>query len=182
MQTDDRIIRRVLDGHKDEFRQLVAKYQEQVFRAAFSVLRKREAAADVSQDTFVRAYQKLDTYDSSGPFGGWLRRIAVNLALRQMTRELPVEDIDGMAEFPHENWNPVETEVLRKMDASEVSKHLDALPEEHRAVLVLRYHNDLSYEEIAQALNEPISIVRYRLRYAKRMLTKRMAVDQDENM
>jgi len=68
------------------------------------------------------------------------------------------------------------------MDASEIAKHIDALPDEHRAVLVLRYHNDLSYEEIAEALGEPVSIVRYRLRYAKRMLTKRMAVGHNETV
>lgn len=182
MHSDDRIIKRVLDGHKEEFRLLIQRYQEQVFRAAWSVVRSRESAADVTQEAFVRAYQKLETYDSKGSFGGWIRRIAVNLAIRQLARETPVEDIEAWQHLPQENLNPVETEVIRSLDAAEMSRRLDCLPTLHRSALILRYHNDMSDEEIAEALGETVENIRYRLRYAKKMLARQMAVEHNEDL
>jgi RNA polymerase sigma-70 factor (ECF subfamily) len=164
------IIRDCQEGSEAAFEALVEQYKERAYWIAYDLVGNREAAKDISQDAFVRVFQKIRTFDPRNSFAGWLSRIVVNLAIdhlrarrRQATvslDELPMEPGD-----PKRKPSRLESEEERAL----VRKALDRLPEKYRAVLILKEINGMSSEEIAQALGSPAITIRWRLHTARKM-------------
>lgn len=167
MLTDEQIIRRVLDGYGNDFREIMTRYGEPVYRVACRMLGSRDAALDVSQEAFLKAYQRLSSYSGRGRFGGWLRRMVVNTALDKIRTEIPTVDIEQFVEQDRFESNPVETQVPRDREVSEIRKRIYELPGGFRTAIVLRYHEGLSYKEISEAMGEPMATVQRRLHRAK---------------
>lgn len=155
---DDELVRRARAGKADAFRSLYQKYQERVWATAFRIVGDRELASDLAQEVFVKAYEELPGFRGESSFSTWLYRIAANHAINK------AGEISRRARLN-------ERAARERPDAAEASAVLDervqrALGElsvKLRAVVVLRYLEGLSYEEIAEALDLSVGTVKSRL-------------------
>lgn len=140
------------------------RHQERVYAVARRIVRRHDVADDVAQEAFVRAYRSLDRFDLARPFGPWVTRIAANLAVNYVrsprAREQPLPEDFTLASG--KDGTPLQ--ALLDGEAHErIGTALAALNKEQRAVLVLRVFEDLSYQEIAEALGIAIGTVMSRL-------------------
>jgi RNA polymerase sigma-70 factor (ECF subfamily) len=157
------------------------RHQEAVFRVAYRILGRREDAEDAAQETFLLIYRNLDKYTDHGLFWPWARKIAVNVCLKRLPMEIPTGDVEELAEMEQECVAPVEVEILRQVEREQVRGAIEGLPAPYRVVIVLRYLEDMSYREIADELEVPVTTVETRLFRAKKMLCKRLRTEvQDE--
>ncbi len=173
--TDDELVARVVDGDVDAFATLVERYKRPVYTLAYRMLGNAADAEDAAQETFVRAYTRLGTYQPGGKFGAWLAAICSHWCLdllRLRRRRVQTVALGKVPESDRfiEVGNEPEERALARDAANDVGRWLDALSPSYRAVLVLRYLHDLSYNEIADALGEPVAAVRMRLFRARRQL------------
>jgi RNA polymerase sigma-70 factor (ECF subfamily) len=177
--TDRAIIDRVLHGRTDEFRELMLRYQNRVFRLASGVLNSREEAEDATQEAFLKAYAGLRTYRADSGVWPWLRRISLNVCLDRIRARFPCESLESLPETECHTDAP-EIEALKQVSLERINVAIGGLPERYRAVIVLRYQEDLSYQEISELLGEPLSSVQTWLHRAKQMLARKLGVMEHE--
>ena len=160
---DEPIISGCRRRDRDAQRQLYELHVERIYRTVLRMTRDREAAFDVTQETFVRAFRKIDSFDGRAVIGTWLYRIATNEALQFLRkRETERRHLRIVAQ---ERAGSGKSEV--PADYSDIEAALAALSEHDRAVLVLRYQEGLSYDEIAVALDCAAGTVASRLNRAR---------------
>ncbi len=158
-------------GDGKAFSELVARYQDRIYRFLLRLTRSPDDALDLTQDTFMRAYQGLERWRSDALFKTWLFRIARNIAFDRLRRDKLVEfvELDDDADMPDTAAGPeaiLETaQRYRLLEAA-----LARLPAEHREVLLLREIEDMSYEDIAAVLNLNIGTVKSRIARARAAL------------
>jgi len=188
---DATLVEKAGAGDAEAFGRLFVKYRQRVFAVAWRLLRDEDAALDVVQDAFVRAYEQLGLLRGETRFFPWLRRIAVNLALdrlRHMRRGVEVElDEHRVGEGDEEREEASGVVMARsgaespaqKAERSEFSAALSAallkLSDTHRAVFMLHAAEGMSYKEIAEALDCNIGTVMSRLFYARKRLQELLA-------
>jgi RNA polymerase sigma-70 factor, ECF subfamily len=161
-------VARCLRGDASAFEPIVRRYQRVLFSVARRMLGNYEDAMDATQNTFVRAYQHLDTFDPDRRFFSWIYRIAVNECLNARRGRRPDEALaDVFAES--EGGNPLEMVAAQERSES-IDAALVKLSEEHRLVVVLRHFADLSYTEISDAIGIPEKTVKSRLFDARQRL------------
>jgi len=160
------LIARCKAGETAAFEGLVVRYQRVLFTVAVRMLGDRDAASDAAQNAFIKAYQKLETFDSGRRFFSWIYRILVNECLNARR-----------GHTVHEPLTPAVASVGGPDDALEAAERrgrvqtaILALPLEYREVIVLRHYGGLSYEEIGDALHVPAKTVKSRLHTAKQRL------------
>ena len=163
---------RASQGDLEAFAELVHLHQGAVYNTAWRMLGNRQEAEDAAQEAFLRAFRSIRTLDPSRPPGPWLRRIAVHTALNRLERHpaLPIEDA-SLVPSPDP---PPEPQVLRREQDRQVRFALLSLPPRYRAVIELRHFEELSYAEMAEALDRPLSDVKSDLFRARRMLAERL--------
>ena len=168
-------------GSMKAYEELVHRHRDKVYARAFSILRNEDEAMDLSQEAWVKGWQRLKQFQHNSSFTTWMTRICINLCLdyfrkrqRQQTDSLDqMEEETGGVErrLPVEEFNPTET-----MEREELRVEIDAamvkLSHEHRTVLVLHEFERLEYKEIAKAMHCSIGTVMSRLFYARRRLAK----------
>lgn len=163
---DAALVGRCLAGETRAFEPLVARYERVLFNVALRMLGDREDARDAAQTAFVRAFERLDSYDGRYKFFSWLYRILVNECLnvrRARRAQVELDPSLRSADCPHRSAQSVER-------AARVQAALAELSTDHREVVVLRYFGDLSYEDIAEATGVPEKTVKSRLFEARRRL------------
>lgn len=167
-------------GDKRAFEQLVLAYQKPVFSLAYRMLGNPRDAEDAAQESFVRCYRALGSYDRRRPFSTWLLSIVAHHCIDRLRRQrLREVSLDGL---PTWRWMPgdaVDPESAAE-DAEltdQVGRLLLELPEDYRLALVLRYWHDLGYEEISEVTGQTVSAVKSRLHRARRQLAEIMVVD-----
>jgi RNA polymerase sigma-70 factor (ECF subfamily) len=161
---------------------LVERYRHRIVTLAYRMLGDRDEAEDIAQEAFIRAYLSLPRFKSGLPWSPWIYRIATNLCLTALNRrkvhagrqiELTLElEPGGLAIEPDRLFEQ------REMQA-QIHQAVLSLPPNYRAAVVLRYIEDLSYEEIALTLNVPVGTVKNWLFRARKMLQTRIAQDQE---
>lgn len=161
---------RARGGDVPAFEEIVRRYQRRVYAVALRVLRRHETADDVAQEAFVKAWQSLDRFDAARPFGPWICRIAVNLAINHVRspqwREEELPEEPAAAPLPSSGAGPLRG-VLDREAQQQLDRALSALPAEQRAVFALRTFEEMSYKEIADALDLSIGTVMSRLSRAR---------------
>jgi len=171
-QDDQAVVKAVLNGQQHRFAELVDRYQTQIVNYVCRMLGNYEDAVDLSQDVFLKAYSALESYRPQYPFPAWLFRIARNAAIDEIRkRRLATVSLDAPMEFDDGSTpREVESSGLDPEDsylgvefATRVSAAIDELPEKYREPIVLRHAGELSYEEIAEALELPIGTVKTRI-------------------
>lgn len=182
--SDAALVELVLNGDQDVFAVLVERYKDAVQNLAYRMLGNTTEAEDVTQETFVRAYTQLSTYKSVHKFSTWLLSIASHLSIDQLRRRrflaLPLEDVPFLEWIVDVGVGP-EQSALQGEQQDEIQKYLQLLPSKYRAVIVLRYWHDFSYEEIAQVLNLTQPLVKARLHRARELLARYMQQNTTNN-
>jgi len=175
-------IKLALAGDQDAFTQLVETYQNPVYNLCYRMLGTPQAAEDAAQESFWRAYKNLKRYDLKRPFPTWLLSIAAHYCIDQQRRKrLPAMDLDEIIEFSAEDPGPSPEISLAKMEFSEeVQRQLAQLNENDRIVLVLRYWQDYSENEICEALGISKSAVKSRLHRARKNMALQWTESQSD--
>lgn len=157
-QSDLALVEEVRNGKRQAFTELMRRYQQRVYWVARRIVGSHAEADDIAQETFIKAYLALGDFRGDASFFTWLYRIAVNLSLnairkRQLMSYLRESDIVNRlfpaAEDPAADVEFQETE-------SKLQKAVASLPEKQRAVFVMRYYDEMSYEEIAEVLKTSV--------------------------
>jgi RNA polymerase sigma-70 factor, ECF subfamily len=175
---DDRLVELVRQKDRAAFEALMRRHNRRLFRVARSVLRDGDAAEDAVQETYLRAYMKLETYRPEGKFGAWLTRVALNeaLMLRRRVRgdTVSLDDAGKEALAVEEaaaSDAPTAEQFVEAAHARALLEHaIDALPENFRMVFVLRVVEGLDVRETAESLEINPTTVRTRLFRAQRQL------------
>ena len=164
-----------MSGDENAYAEIVERYGSRVYNLALRITGDRDAANDCAQEAFIRAYRALTSYDQSLPFHPWLLRIATNTSLNHVQRwhahEHPVDEMPDRAE-PEER-SP-EALAVRREEVGEVLAAINGLPAPYRAALTLRHFHELSYEEIARALDLPLGTVKTHLHRARAALLREL--------
>ena len=157
------------------FDDVVREHQDQVYGAALRILGDRDAALDAANQTFMKAYRSRASYDPSRPIRHWLLRIAVNEAItiaRARTRERARSAPETAAALVPSLSPTPEGEALDRESRDGIRAAVAALPELYREVVVLRYFNELSVDEVASVLGRSSSTVGVQLLRARQLLRK----------
>jgi RNA polymerase sigma-70 factor (ECF subfamily) len=163
-------VARCLRGDASAFEALVEKHQRVLFAVALRLLHDREDARDATQNTFIRAYERLDTYDPARKFFSWIYRIAVNESLNMLRRGRHEEQIDDDADFAGTGNDDPEKQLGTAQLSARLRGALMRLPTAARMVISLRHFSDCSYEEIGQILEIDEKTVKSRLYEARQRL------------
>jgi len=174
--TDCELARRAQQGDAEAYGELVRRYQSNVYNVCYRLTGERREAEDMAQETFLRAFLHFAQYDPARPFGAWIRRVATNLCINhyQMlkTASLP---LDEELERPAAGRQITPESLHLQAETSEkVRAAIQSLPPIYRVVIELRHFQDLSYTEIAELLNLPLSDVKSYLFRARRSLVEKM--------
>jgi len=172
---DADLVRRCLAGEEQAYRELVVRYQRQVFSVARRIVGSVEDAEDLTQETFVRMFRALERYDATRPFSAWLFTIATRLCIDHLRRRR-LRPISMVQREPGSD-----EEYTHDEEEGRVRDLIDSLPYHYRVVVVLRHQQDMSYEEIAEALHLPLGTVKARIHRARALLKQRLELENESS-
>src|SRR5215813_11682979 len=176
---DQKLVKAAQQGDMAAFEELVSRHRDKIYARAYSMMRNEEEAIDLSQEAWVKGWQRLQQFQGDSSFGTWMTRIVINLCLDQLRKQKRqrTDSIEAMDEesggverqMPIVTVNPtagLERGELRKR----IDRALGQLSYEHRTVLVLHEFEELEYKEISKVMGCSIGTVMSRLFYARRKL------------
>ena len=165
--TDSSLVIETLNGDREAFGRLVEKYERRIFNLAFRICGDYEDAMDVTQTVFVKAFERLETFDPSRKFFSWLYRMGVNESLNQVKRQRRIVHI----EFDPPSYAPgPEQQIIREESNGLVQSALKKLGEDQRVAIILRHFVDLSYRQMGDVLGIPEKTVKSRLYSARQRM------------
>ena len=177
------LIAEALAGDQKAYAALMDRHRAAIFHIVNRIVRNEEAARDLVQETFMKAFAALATYRSEYKFSTWLYKIAANASidhlrkqrLQALSLDRPLETADGSVEIevPDYSFHP-ERELERKQQRLSIDEAIEALPPKYREVIVYRHKDDKSYEEIADLLGVPVGTVKARIFRARELLKKKL--------
>ena len=164
--------------------EIVRRYQTAVFNVAYRLLGRRVEAEDAAQEAFLRAYRALDRFDVERPFAPWIKRITTNLCLNWLesakvkpqilAAELSSEDrLVSLDDWAQPAPSPEQT-LVHEEQSTRLHQAILALPPRYRAAIELRHFQELSYDEMAEVMERPLSSVKSDLFRARKMLAEKM--------
>lgn len=172
-------------GDQDAFAQLVQRHQRRVFNLVFRMLQQYEEANEVTQETFLAAWQGLSSFRGDARFSTWLYRIAYNCCLKQLEQRKKDKALNAAIQaehlLDHADKEERASTVLEIHDYQNlVREHLSMLPAKYRVVLVLRHLQEMTYEEMAEILTIPIGTIKTHLFRARNLLKERLETFEQE--
>jgi RNA polymerase sigma-70 factor, ECF subfamily len=181
---DPALVRAAQKGDTGAFEELVARHRDRIYARAFSMVRNEEEAIDLSQEAWVKGWQRLKQFQGESSFSTWLTRIVINLCLDELRKQKrhrseSIEAMDAESggverQMPAVTINP--TERLERGELRQrIDRALGQLSHEHRTVLVLHEFEEMEYKQIAKAMDCSIGTVMSRLFYARRKLAALLA-------
>jgi RNA polymerase sigma-70 factor, ECF subfamily len=188
IRTDEELVARATAGDVDSFNQLVSRWERTIYALAYRTLGREEDARDIVQEAFLRAYRGLRGFKGEAKFSSWLYRITLNLCRDWIRRERrapvvqPPEGTDAvdLADAQAAPTESVEDLVARREMSRAVSRAMAELPEEQRIAIMLKEYHGLTFQEIADQLNCPLSTVKTRLYQGLSVLRRRLDRQQNE--
>lgn len=186
--SDQQVIEYALEGRESAFRELIGRYERPVFSLIYRLVRDRERAEDLAQDTFIKVLNALDRYDPSYKFSSWIFKIAHNTALDQLRRKEPETlSLDGS---PHARTaaeiqatvltpasgdeTPEEFTASREVGA-EIERAIGTLRAEYRTAIILCHVEGRPYDEIAEIMGVPLGTVKTFIHRGRNELKKQLA-------
>jgi len=184
--TDFEVIKLILGGEKEKFRQLVEKHQHMVFRTCMGFLHNKDDADDLTQEVFIQAYQSLSRFKGDSAFSTWIYRIAVNASLNKVRKSsvniflhgietIFGSDKSGEVQLRTPNDENPENIMIRQENIQWVKKALDSLPEKQRTAIVLSKYDELPQKEIAAIMNISEGAVEALIQRAKKSLREKLS-------
>ena len=178
--SDELLVERAVAGDTEAFGEIVRRWERRIYALAYGILGREDEARDAAQETFVAAFRSLPNFRGEAKVSSWLHRIAVNQCITRQRRakvraEVSIEaaQVDGRARLASAQRSPAgATETGQRAEA--VRRAVAALPQELREVVVLKEFEGLTFQEIADALDVPLSTVKSRLYTALKQLRMRL--------
>lgn len=185
-EVETRLAKLSRNGDRGAFAELVELYKDKLFHLGLRMLGQTHEAEDIVQETFLRVYTNLQRYDEHQKFSTWIYRIATNLCIDRLRKRKPNYSLD--AEIPDgegSDWYSMLSSDQAGPDTvfilSETQQHIrdaiDALPEKYKSVVILRYLQDLSLQEISDILNMPVTTVKTRVHRGREFLRKKLELE-----
>ena len=173
------LVERSKSGDTQSFEELVSRYRDRVYARAFSIMRNEDLAIDLSQNAWIKAWQRLEQFHGDASFVTWLNRIITNLCLDELRRQKRLKT-DSIEEI-QEDTGPVENRMeiqdfdpIAKLNQQELRERIDdamdKLSVNHRTVLLLYEYEQLEYKQIADQMDTTIGTVMSRLFYARKKM------------
>lgn len=186
---DRHLVERTLSGDRAAYGELIYRYQDRIYRFSLRLTRCSQEAEDLTQETFMRAWRYLHNYKPGYRFVTWLYAIANNLHLDRLKKRGRLKTVSLDKE--HDNRDPLltmmespnpgpEEETLNNLVNEEIREVIDSLPDLYRNILILRFVELLSYEEIGEALEIPAGTVKTRIFRARNMLWSSLIASKGE--
>lgn len=189
MHKDDisNVINRVQSGDANAFELILKEYDKKVYMYIYNMVKNKDTAQDLTQDTFIKVYKNIHRFDKSKHFITWLYTIAKNTTFNYLKSEKKVklfeidENIDSISMINNYSIS-TSPEVLleRKEQTMYVNKMIDELPEKYKVLILLKYVEKLSYKDISERLNIPVSKIESRLYTARQHLMSKMKKSKNE--
>jgi RNA polymerase sigma-70 factor (ECF subfamily) len=178
--SDWELVQKCQAGEMDAFQELVSRYHQKIYVVLAGLLRNREDALEVAQEAFFRAYRKIKSFQGGSSFYTWLYRIAVNMAIDSQRRQKrnPLdfrETMDGLFEEQNEVARDPFSDVHDRELREKLLSAINDLTPEHRAVIILRAVEGLSYKDIGEILGCSEGTVMSRLHYARKRLQEKLS-------
>ena len=189
--SDEQLVGAAKQGDMAAFEELVARHRDKIYARAFSMMRNEDEALDLSQEAWVKSWQRLAQFHGESSFGTWMTRIVINLCLDQLRRRKrqrteSIEEMDEDSGGVERQMPAVIINPTERLERGELRKRIDhalsQLSHEHRTVLVLHEFEELEYKEIAKTMGCSIGTVMSRLFYARRKMASLLASLKTENL
>lgn len=178
---DDKLVKQALSGKEEAYQQLVSKYRRSLFFHIKKMIKDQKQVEDLVQESFVKAFDNLDTYNTNYAFSTWLYRIATNHTidyhrkkkLNTFSYDKPLNTREGEMKMQLEDQH-AETDrgIIRKERQEIIRNAIQDLPDKYRRVIELRHMEEKSYQEISDQLNKPLGTVKAHIFRAREMLYK----------
>lgn len=179
--SDHEIVKRILEGEKELFEILLRRHNQTLYRAIRSYLKPEDTVADLMQDTYLKAYRKLETFKGNASFSTWLIRIGINESLQYLRRNKnikvsadPKENESRIIQLPDTLQLNPEKQMIKKETQLLIEKAIDRLPEKYRIIYVLHEVEGLSHTEIVNCLELSPENVKVRLHRARKLLKEEL--------
>lgn len=174
------LIGQARDGDEQAFRELVERYQGAIFNLSYRMLGDAHEAEDAAQEIFVRVYRQLARYDASRKFSTWVLAVGTNFCIDQLRkRRLRLVPLEQVVPWARAREASPEAQTLDREASDEMQGYLKRLNEKYRAVLILRYWEDLSCAEIGDVLGLPEGTVKTQLHRARKALERLMTKQKE---
>lgn len=184
---DQQLVAASKRGDQDAFAQLVQRYQRRIFNLVYRMLQQYEEASEITQETFLAAWQGLPSFRGEARFATWLYRIAYNCALKQLETRKRDQALQAALQAEQalegeDTFDCTDAQIDEHERQAFVQEHLSHLPAKYRIVLILRHLQDKTYEEMAEILSMPVGTIKTHLFRARNLLKERLqGVDRDSS-
>jgi RNA polymerase sigma-70 factor, ECF subfamily len=186
--SDQQVVQLARDGRERAFRELIGRYQRPVFSLIYRLVRDREKAEDLAQDTFIKVLNAIDRYNPDYKFSSWIFKIAHNTALDQLRRKQPdtlsldgspyartAAETEGSMITPESHDQTPEEFTLNRELGSEIEEALGTLRAEYRTAIVLCHVEGRPYDEIAEIMDVPLGTVKTYIHRGRKELMQKLA-------
>ena len=185
---DDQYVKRAIGGDQDAFKMLMNKYQKPLYYHIVKMVKNHEQVEDIIQESFVKAFSNLGSYNTNYAFSTWLYRITTNHTIDYLRKKKlqttsinePVRAKDGEMQFQIVGNAETDRKIIRKERKKIVSEAIENLPEKYREVIQMRHLEEMSYQEISEELDLPLGTVKAHIFRAREMLYKALIDRKDK--
>lgn len=179
MDLEKRLIKQAKRGDREAFAEIVELYKDKIFQLAYRMTGNRQEAEDIAQETFLRVYANINQYNEGYKFSTWIYRIATNLCIDRARKKKPdfsldekaagTEGLDWYSRLSSPDKTPEETVVTQELQ-NHVQDAITQLSPKYRSIMILRYIEDLSLQEISELLKLPITTIKTRIHRGREAL------------
>tara|TARA_R100001143_G_C3361331_1_gene136742 strand:+ start:37101 stop:37730 length:630 start_codon:yes stop_codon:yes gene_type:complete len=185
---DDKLVKSAINGDQDAFKALMNKYQKPLYYHIIKMVKNNEQVEDIIQESFVKAFSNLDSYNTNYAFSTWLYRITTNHTIDYLRKKKlqttsidePIRAKDGEMQMQIVGNAETDRKIIRKERKKIVSDAIQNLPEKYREVIEMRHLEELSYQEISEQLDLPLGTVKAHIFRAREMLYKALIDRKDK--
>ncbi|MGC8596145.1 MAG: RNA polymerase sigma factor [Candidatus Kryptoniota bacterium] len=180
-QEDALMVKRAVAGDQAAYKALIKRYKIPISQIVYRIIRDKREVEDLTQEVFIKAFQHLPDFKYDNQFASWLFKIANNHCLDHIRKKkLHIYSIHEMQfsnedesefEIPDSTYEP-DLQMLREQKSKLIKNAINSLPEKYRKVIILRHHEEMSYEEIAREMKLPVNTIKVHLYRAREMLYK----------